>query len=192
MFLSTFSFLLSFIHKHIPSSSIPFISSSLTSLILRCHRHHRLRYTYSKPRNTSICQKPQIAVTTPPYKSSSRTQRRMEAICPVGDQYQNNDSLSDSENSPVNNLPPPPEPFPVDLLSQNVSSSIGSRAESDQTVSAWRSLEIGFERGYFRAVLGLTDLFYLHEAYRQTPPLCAEIMYRRSFSFTSGSFHAEW
>ncbi|OXB34620.1 hypothetical protein J007_05721 [Cryptococcus neoformans] len=56
----------------------------------------------------------------------------MEAICQVGDRYQNNDSLSNSKNSPVNDLPPPPEPFPLDLLSENVSSSIGSRAESDQ------------------------------------------------------------
>lgn len=76
----------------------------------------------------------------------------MEAICQVGNQYQNNDSLSNSKNSLVDDLPPPPEPFPLDLLSENVSTSIGSRAESDQIVSVWRSLDMRFERGHFHAV----------------------------------------
>lgn len=87
-----------------------------------------------------------------PHKSSSKTQQRMEAICQVGDQYQNSDSLSNSKNSLVDDLPPPPEPFPLDLLSENVSTSIGSRAESDQIVSVWRSLDMRFERGHFHAV----------------------------------------
>ncbi|KIR97441.1 hypothetical protein L804_05125 [Cryptococcus deuterogattii 2001/935-1] len=56
----------------------------------------------------------------------------MEAIRPVGDQRQNDNFLSNSENSLVNDLPPPPEPFPVHLLSDNASSSTDSRVEPDQ------------------------------------------------------------
>ncbi|KAE8539769.1 hypothetical protein D1P53_003706 [Cryptococcus gattii VGV] len=56
----------------------------------------------------------------------------MEAIRPVGGQRQNDNFLSNSENSLVNDLPPPPEPFPLHLLSKNASSSTDSRIESDQ------------------------------------------------------------
>ncbi|WVQ88089.1 hypothetical protein IAS59_001823 [Cryptococcus gattii] len=56
----------------------------------------------------------------------------MEAIRPVGGQRQNDNFLSNSENSLVNDLPPPPEPFPLHLLSKNASSSTDSRVESDQ------------------------------------------------------------
>lgn len=59
----------------------------------------------------------------------------MEAIRPVGGQRQNDNFLSNSENSLVNDLPPPPEPFPVHLLSDNASSSTDSRVEPDQIVS---------------------------------------------------------
>lgn len=137
---------LSFIHKHhlLFSISNPFLSFS--SSILRCHRYFRLWYSVIKANEQRVhffVSETRNRITTPPsLKSSFRAHKGMEAIRPVGGQRQNDNFLSNSENSLVNDLPPPPEPFPLHLLSKNASSSTDSIIESDQIVSAWRSLEM--------------------------------------------------
>lgn len=116
-------------------------------LPLRCHRYCRRWYSVIKANEQRnpffFASETRNRITTPPsLKSSFRAHKGMEAIRPVGGQRQNDNFLSNSENSLVNDLPSPPEPFPSHLLSKNASSSTDSRVESDQIVSAWRSLEM--------------------------------------------------
>lgn len=117
---------------HLPSSVAIVIAGC--GIVYQSQRTTNTFFFVSETRNR---------ITTPSsLKPLFRAHKGMEAIRPVDGQRQNDNFLSNSENSLVNDLPPPPEPFPLHLLSKNASSSADSRVESDQIVSAWRSLEM--------------------------------------------------